>query len=244
MSERGHLQVCADAGDLAQSLADLIATSANSAVAGRGAFHIALSGGNTPKAAYELLAGNVLRAAIPWEQVFIYFGDERCVPPDDDRSNYRMAAHAFLDQVPIPPGNVHRIRGEIDPGMAANEYASTLRADFGSAPQLDLVLLGLGEDGHTASLFPGSNPDIDDGALVRAVYAKPQDMWRITLTPAVINASRRVVFAVDGAAKAAILAAVYEGPRDPVLYPAQIVSPASGELKWLVDEAAASMLHI
>ncbi|HEY6485335.1 MAG TPA: 6-phosphogluconolactonase [Candidatus Cybelea sp.] len=244
MSERGGLQVCADSADLAQTLANLIVTSANTAVANRGGFNIALSGGNTPKAAYELLAGKVLRTAIPWDKVSVYFGDERCVPPDDERSNYRMAERAFLGAVPIPRGNVHRIRGEIEPGQAANEYASTLRANFGSAPQLDLVLLGLGEDGHTASLFPGSDPDVDDGALVRAVYAQAQDMWRVTITPAVINAAQRVVFAVDGMAKAPVLAAVYEGPRDPFTYPAQIVSPASGGLTWLVDEAAASLLHI
>ena len=244
MSERGDLQVCADSADLAQALADLIVTSANTAVVERGAFHIALSGGTTPKAAYELLAGNVLRAAVPWEKVSIYFGDERCVPPDDERSNYRMASRAFLDAVPIPRSNIHRIRGEIDPGLAANEYASALRADFGSTPQFDLILLGLGEDGHTASLFPGSDPDLDDGALVRAVYAQEQDMWRVTITPAVINGARRVAFAVEGTAKAPVLAAVYEGPRDPITYPAQIVEPASGGLTWLVDEAAASMLHL
>jgi 6-phosphogluconolactonase len=169
MSERGDLQVCADSTDLARALASLIVTSAVTAVAERGAFNIALSGGTTPKAAYELLAGNVLRAAVSWEKVSVYFGDERCVPPDDERSNYRMASRAFLDAVPIPRGNIHRVRGEIDPGLAANEYASTLRANFGSTPQFDLVLLGLGEDGHTASLFPGSDPDLDDGALVRAV---------------------------------------------------------------------------
>ncbi|MFY9630865.1 MAG: 6-phosphogluconolactonase [Candidatus Cybelea sp.] len=244
MSERGDLQVCADSADLAQALANLIVTAANTAVDERGAFHIVLSGGNTPTAAYELLAGNVLRAAVPWEKVSVYFGDERCVPPDDERSNYRMATRAFLDAVPVPRGNIHRIRGEIDPGQAANEYASTLRANFGSAPQFDLVLLGLGEDGHTASLFPGSDPDLDDGALVRAVYAQAQDMWRVTITPAVINGARRVAFAVEGTDKAPALAAVYAGPRDPIAYPAQIVSPTSGALTWLVDEAAASMLHI
>jgi 6-phosphogluconolactonase len=244
MSERGDLQVCADSADLAQALADLIVTSADTAVAERGAFHIALSGGNTPKAAYELLAGNVLRAAVPWEKVSVYFGDERCVPPDDERSNYRMASRAFLDAVPIPRGNINRVRGEIDPGLAANEYASTLRANFGSTPQFDLVLLGLGEDGHTASLFPGSDPDLNDRALVRAVHAQEQDMWRVTITPAVINAARHVAFAVEGTGKAPVLAAVYEGPRDPITYPAQVVAPASGGLTWLVDEAAASMLHL
>jgi 6-phosphogluconolactonase len=175
--------------------------------------------------------------------VFVYFGDERCVPPDDEQSNYRMAKKAFLDAVAIPPANVHRIRGEIDPATAAADYASILRTDLGERPRFDLVLLGLGPDGHTASLFPGSPPTTDDAALVRAVYAPSQAMWRVTVTPEVINAARTVVFAVEGAEKAAILATVLEGPHDPTTYPAQIVAPEPGRLVWLVDRLAAGTLH-
>ncbi len=153
-----------------------------------------------------------------------------------------MAQETFLDAVGIPHANVHRIRGEADPGQAANEYASILRADLGDAPRLDLMMLGLGLDGHTASLFPGTPPDTDDDALVRAVYAQSQMMWRVTMTPKVINLARTVVFVVEGAAKAQILAAVYQGPIDPVKYPAQIVQPVSKRLLWLVDELAAGML--
>ncbi|HEY2473493.1 MAG TPA: 6-phosphogluconolactonase [Candidatus Cybelea sp.] len=244
MTERRNIQICADGTELARALAALIVTSATTSVGERGAFRIALSGGNTPRSAYELLADQAVSAAVPWQQVSVYFGDERCVPPDDERSNYRMASRAFLDAVPIPRSNIHRIRGEIDPGLAANEYASTLRGNMGNAPDFDLILLGLGEDGHTASLFPGSLPPVDDRALVRAVYAQAQHEWRVTITPGVINAARHVVFAVEGASKAPALAAVYEGPRDPVTYPAQRVSPTNGELTWLVDESAASMLHI
>jgi 6-phosphogluconolactonase len=242
MSDRVELQVYRDAGVLAQALADLFVTTGNLAMADRGSFAVALSGGNTPRAAYELLGTEPLIDQISWSDVFIYFGDERCVPPTDEQSNYRMAQKAFLSSIPIPPANVHRIAGEIDPGHAANEYASLLRADFGNAPQFDLVLLGLGADGHTASLFPGANPTIDDQALVRAVYSQSQMMWRVTITPKVINLARTVAFAVEGPDKAEALAAVYEGPFDPIKYPAQIVHPSSGRLVWLVDDLAAGML--
>lgn len=243
MKERGELRICADAGAVARALAETFVAEGRAAIAERAAFRVALSGGTTPRAAYELLAVDPLRASLSWSDVFVYFGDERCVPPDDERSNYRMARETFLDAVPIPSANVARMRGEIDPGLAANEYASILRADLGERPHLDLVLLGLGEDGHTASLFPGIAQDLEENSLVEAACPPAQAMWRITLTPKAINAAHRVVFAVEGAAKARALAAVYEGDRDPVTYPAQLVRPSSGELTWLVDEAAASLLR-
>jgi 6-phosphogluconolactonase len=239
---RGELHVYRDPQALARALAELFVATGRMAAAERGSFHVALSGGNTPRAAYDLLAQEPLRDELSWSDVFVYFGDERCVPPDDEQSNYLMASRAFLDEVGIPHANVHRIRGEADPGHAANEYASLLRADLGNSPQFDLVLLGLGPDGHTASLFPGTPPDTDDDSLVRAVYAKSQMMWRVTITPKAINLARTVAFAVEGPEKAQIFAAVYEGPRDPVKYPAQIVDPTSGRLIWLVDELAAGML--
>ncbi len=243
MNERGELCIYVDAGAVAQALAEYFVATAQRAIAERGRFTVALSGGNTPRAAYQLLATDPLRAILPWSDVFIYFGDERCVPPDDERSNYRMAREAFLDAVPIPRANIARMQGEVDPGVAANEYASILRAGLGGAPRLDLVMLGLGEDGHTASLFPGIAQDVEVDSLVEAAYAQSQAMWRITITPKLINAARRVVFAIEGSAKARALAAVYEGPRDPMTYPAQLVQPSSGELTWLVDEAAAELLR-
>jgi 6-phosphogluconolactonase len=239
---RGQVEVSRDSQALARAVAELFVEIGRMSTAERGAFRVALSGGNTPRAAYELLASDELRDELSWSDVFIYFGDERCVPAGDELSNYRMAQRAFLDDVRIPHGNVHRIRGEADPGQAANEYASILRADMGDTPQFDLVLLGLGPDGHTASLFPGTPPDTDDDALVRAVYAQSQMMWRITITPKVINNARTVAFAVEGPDKAQILATVLETPPDPVKYPAQIVHPTSGRLLWLVDELAAGML--
>lgn len=242
MHNSGELQVYRDSAALARALADLFVSTGRMAQAERGSFHVALSGGNTPRAAYELLAEEPLRDELSWSDVFIYFGDERCVPPDDEQSNYLMARKSFLDAVRVPPGNVHRIRGEIDPGQAANEYATILRTDLGNAPKFDLVMLGLGSDGHTASLFPGTPPEIDEAALVRAVYAQSQMMWRVTVTPKVINDARSVVFAVEGADKAQILSSVCEGPLDPTKYPAQVVNPTSGRLVWLVDELAAGML--
>ena len=243
MPDRGELLVYSDPDALARAVADVFVATARIAIAERGVFRVALSGGNTPRAAYELLAKQAPATDLEWRRVFVYFGDERCVAPADQRSNYRMAREAFLDAVAIPSENVRRIRGEIDPPQAARAYAAQLREDAGESPQLDLVLLGLGPDGHTASLFPGTPPDTDDDALVRAVYAESQAMWRVTITPKVINAARAVAFAVEGSEKAAILAAVYEGPLDPMRYPAQIVRPASGRLMWLVDESAAALLR-
>ncbi len=242
MSGVAGLTILPNAEAVAHALADLFVDAGCAAMADRGSFRVALSGGNTPRAAYQLLADESRADQLSWSDVFVYFGDERCVPPDDEQSNYRMAQKAFLDAVQIPPANVHRIRGEIDPATAAADYARVLRTDMGDLPQLDLLLLGLGPDGHTASLFPGSPPETDDDALVRAVWAESQAMWRVTVTPKVINAARTVAFAVEGVEKTAILATVLEGPRDPTKYPAQIVAPTDGRLIWLVDELAAGLL--
>lgn len=242
MTGRGELQVYRDDAAVAQALAELFVATGRMAMAERGAFYVSLAGGETPRAAYELLGQEPLRSELSWSDVFVYFGDERCVPPDDEQSNYRMAKVSFLDAVGIPRANVHRIAGEKDPGHAANEYASLLRADLGDSPHFDLFLLGLGPDGHTASLFPGTPPDLEEGSLVRAVYAESQLAWRVTMTPKVINLSRTVAFTVQGQEKAAVLAAVYDGPIDPVKYPAQIVRPISGRLIWIIDDFAAGML--
>ncbi|MBV8148659.1 MAG: 6-phosphogluconolactonase [Candidatus Eremiobacteraeota bacterium] len=243
MIAHGERQIYPNGETLAAAVADLFVGVGGMAIADRGAFRVALSGGNTPRSAYELLGKEPRSLSLSWSDVFIYFGDERCVPPDDEQSNYRMAKKAFLDAVALPPANVHRIRGEADPGIAANEYASILRSDLAQPPRFDLVLLGLGPDGHTASLFPGKPPDTDDNALVRAVFADSQMMWRVTITPLIINLARVVAFAVEGVEKADILAKVLEGPYDPTTYPAQIVAPKQGRLVWLIDELAAGMLH-
>ena len=239
----GELHVLSDPAAVAQALAEIVVESAELAIAERGTFSIALAGGSTPKAAYELLATDGYRRRIEWRKVRIYFGDERCVPPQDPQSNYGMARAAFLDEVRVPAENVRRMRGEIAPEDAAKEYARFLIEDLGDPPRFDLVLLGMGPDGHTASLFPGSDPREDEGSYVRAVYSESAQMWRLTLTPAILNGARKIVFAVEGSAKAGMLATVREGPFEPSVRPSQIINPVSGQLLWLVDEAAAADLQ-
>ena len=224
---------------LADAVAQHIVARAAAAIAATGRFTLALSGGSTPRAAYSRLAtGDWQLATGDWRLVHILWGDERCVPPDDLRSNYRMAKEALLDRVPIPADQIHRIRGEEDPEKAAAEYERELRALLGSEG-LDLVLLGLGEDGHTASLFPGQAAVHETTRWVVAVPAPDGTMWRVTLTPAVLNAARNVTFVVSGAGKAQRLEQVLQGPFTPDILPAQSIRPTQGQLTWMVDEAAA-----
>jgi 6-phosphogluconolactonase len=178
---------------------------------------------------------------VDWARTELFFGDERCVPPWDAGSNYAMVRHALLERVPVPEVNVHRMRGEDEPERAARDYEDVLERVLGATP-LDLVLLGMGENGHTASLFPGSALLGEPRRRVAAEYVRELAMWRITLTPLAINAARHAAFLVSGAPKAPMLAQVLEGPRDPARLPAQIVQPA-GELRWLVDAAAAARLR-
>ena len=219
-----ELHVYADAAAVATAMADMFLDIGQTAMADRGIFTVAFAGGNTPRAAYSMLALEPRCDQMPWSDVHVYYSDERCVPPDDDQSNYRMSKTTLLSKIPIPETNVHRMDGEIDPPKAAAEYAALLRNNLGDPPVFDLVLLGMGPDGHTASLFPGSPPDADNASLVRAIDDASKG-WRITMTPMAINAARTVIFTVEGVAKATALAAVLQGPRDPSTYPAQIVDP-------------------
>jgi 6-phosphogluconolactonase len=213
-------------------------------------FTLALAGGSTPRSLYQLLAdaAGPYRARLPWERFHFFWGDERHVPPDHPDSNYRMAREAMLDRVPVAPTNVHRIAAELaDARQAAAAYEQELRGFFGlppkrAWPRFDYLLLGLGEEGHTASLFPGS-PALDERErLVAAPWVEAHQTFRITLTPPALNHAARVVFLVSGAQKAAALREVLAGELRPHLYPAQVVQPDDGELLWLVDRAAASLL--
>lgn len=244
MNERncGELRIYETPQQLEAALTDLFVSDAREAIRQRGAFFVALAGGGTPQAAYALLAGSDRRDAIEWQHVFIYFGDERCVPPESDESNYKMAFDALLSKVPIPPQNVHRMHGEDEPARAARAYAQTLVQTMGEAPRFDLILLGMGEDGHTASLFPETDPSAGEEQLVRAVYVEKFGAYRLTLTPRIINNARHVAIALEGSPKAPALRAVREGPYDPVAHPVQIVSPNDGVLTWLVDKSAAANL--
>jgi 6-phosphogluconolactonase len=218
--------------DFAPFSARFIAEAAHAAIAGQGVFRLALSGGNTPRPVHKALAEI---GDLPWEKIQITFGDERCVPPDDAESNYRMARESLLDLVSIPAGNVFRIRGEIDPGAAAQEYEarlSAVAARFGEARyRHDLLILGLGEDGHTASLFPGS-PALAEAVrnVIPATGPKPPPQ-RITMTLPLINAARHVVFLVKDAAKQPIIDEILANSNS---YPAARVRPVEGKLTWLL----------
>ena len=243
------IEILPDTAALARAVAERVAARAADAIAKRSRFTLALAGGSTPAAAYRLLAGAEFAGRIDWSRVQVFWGDERCVEPDAPQSNYRMAREALLDHVPIPAASIHRIRGELDPREAAEEYERLLKAILGiragadvPAYGLDLVLLGMGGDGHTASLFPGNGAVRAGRRWVVAEYIETVGMWRVTLTPMVLNATNEVVFVVAGAAKAATLRAVLEGPFTPDRLPAQAIRPDPGRVTWLVDAAAASAL--
>ncbi|MGE5856138.1 MAG: 6-phosphogluconolactonase [Syntrophaceae bacterium] len=232
--------------EMAEAAARGFAARAVEAVSSRGRFTAALSGGKTPVAIYTLLAKAPFVSQIPWARVHLFWGDERCVPPDHGDSNYRMAREFLLDHIPIPPANVHRVPGEMDPVEAAARYEGELRDFFTphgeGLPVFDYILLGLGEDGHTASLFPGTRAIRESARWAVGHHVDAQKGWRITLTPPVINAARTVVFIAAGAGKAAVLKEVLEGPFRPDTLPAQIVRPSGGTLLWMLDREAAAQL--
>ncbi len=236
--------------ELVAEAARFVVESASAAVGARGRFAIALAGGATPRPVYERLAAPPARELVDWPRVDVFWSDERCVPSDDERSNYRAAREALLDHVPAPADRVHRMRGEEPDGeRAAAEYERILRWALGGsgarAPRLDLVLLGLGPEGHTASLFPGSRAIAETERLVCAVRhaGDPEPrVDRLTLTPPAINAARDVLFLVAGRAKAAAVRATLEGPRDPERWPAQTVALPEGRVTWLLDRDAAAEL--
>ena len=237
------IRILPDPAALADAAARYVVEQARAAIDARGRFSLTLSGGSTPRDLHLRLASPPLKDQVDWPRVHIFFGDERCVPPDDPRSNYRMAEETLLSKVPIPAENIHRMRGELPPKEAAEDYQRELKAFFGSdAPRLDLVLLGMGDNGHTASLFPGLTAVHEQERWVVAEYVAEVGMWRITLTPAVLNLARVTLFLVAGANKADMLRRVLEEPYDPSALPAQVVRPLEGDVVWMVDAAAAARL--
>jgi len=235
---------------LARAAAELFVTLASEAIASRGRFAVALSGGSTPKAMHTNLSSPEFVSRVDWARVHIFWGDERCVPPDHEHSSYRMARETLLDRAPIPPGNVHRIRGEADPEQAAREYEAELRQTwkvsetFQVLPRFDLIYLGMGDDGHTASIFPGTTAIHEQARWVMAQehnFPPPPLVSRITFTPPILNAAANVVVLVTGAGKAGRLKQVLYGSYQPDILPAQIVKPAHGKLVWMVDEAVTEL---
>jgi len=250
-----QVRVYEDASELALKAARAFARMADQYIVGSGRFLVALSGGSTPKAMLSLLADHPFADTVPWNSVFFFWGDERCVPPDHPDSNYRMAKQALLSRVPVPEQNIFRIPAEItDPALAASKYESTLinffmrrgakpaTAPLSHVPRFDLVLLGMGPDGHTASLFPRTPALHETERIVVSNYVEKLDAHRITLTTTTINNARNITFLVAGADKAATLKSVLEGPFEPETYPSQLIQPTAGSLLWMVDQNAAQLL--
>jgi 6-phosphogluconolactonase len=233
---------------LAEAAAALFTASAKAAVASRGVARIAISGGSTPKRMFTFLAdpAKPFAADTPWDKLELFWVDERCVPPTDKDSNFLMTKQALLDHVPLPAERIHRMEGELDPAEAAARYESEIRNTFklegAETPTFDLILLGMGDDGHTASLFPHTAALEEISLIVTPNHVPQKDTWRITLTKPVINHGREVAFLIEGAPKADILAQVMLGPYDPETTPSQLIRPASGKLSLLLDTASASKL--
>jgi len=225
---------------LATAAAQRIVDASQQSIADHNTFSLVLSGGSTPELLYKKLSQDPFRSQLDWSKIEIYFGDERTVPPDHEQSNYRMADAALLSKVPLQPFNIHRMRGEIDPEAAAIEYGKMLKARFG-ANGPDLTLLGMGDDGHTASLFPNTKALDERDHRCVANFVEKLNTWRITMTAPFLNRSQQVLILVAGAGKAERLAEVLEGPRDPQRLPIQLIQPLSGGLIWLLDAAAAGM---
>jgi 6-phosphogluconolactonase len=237
------IEVYPDLESLSQAAAALLVEQANQAVTARGRFSLSLAGGATPRRTYELLAAPPLKDQAPWDRVHVFWGDERCVPLNDSRSNARLAKEAWLDRVPIPGTQIHPINCDRNPVAAARQYEAQLREFFaGQPPILDLVLLGLGPDGHTASLFPGTPVLREAERWTAAVHVAEAGFHRVTLTAPLINQAGMVAFLVAGKSKAEVLREVLHGPRDPARLPAQLIQPYNGELRWLTDLAAAGSL--
>jgi len=252
VSEPSRVRVLPDVAAVCRAAAEEFSARTEAAVRARGVAFVALSGGSTPRGLHALLADEAepFRARVPWPRLQVFWGDERVVAPDHPDSNYRMARETLLARVPIPPAHVHRIAGEDpDPARAADEYGRELREVFAAHnrledgwPRFDLVILGMGPDGHTASLFPGTDAVHDTSRAVAAPWVPKFHAHRITLTPPVLNRAERVLFLVTGSDKAEALAAVLEGPYQPDVYPSQVVRPAAGPAMWLVDQLAGSRL--
>ncbi len=246
MSEDIEIRRLTTPQDLFQAAAEEVIHCAIASIEKRGRCTLVLSGGSTPKSMFQLIAANA-SSSLPWSKIFFFWGDERHVPPTDAESNYRMAQESLLSKVPVPPDNIFRIPSENpDASAAAQSYEETIRKFFslkpGELPRFDLILLGLGPDGHTASLFPDTAALRENSRLVVSNWVEKLNTSRITLTLPVLNAARRIAFLVSGADKAPVLHEVLEGKGPGEKYPSKLVRPTDGKVVWFVDRAAASQL--
>lgn len=239
-----ELHIAKNVADLSKDLASHIAQLITDVLSKQDRFTFVLSGGSTPKALYAQLAASPYSENIPWEKVHFFWGDERAVPFEDERNNARMCYAELLDKVKVPAANIHVMRTDIDPAESAAEYEKVLRTYSGESEiTFDFVLLGMGDDGHTLSLFPGTDVIHEQALWATSFFLTAQDMYRITLTAPVVNAARYVAFMATGAGKAETLVEVLEGNKNLDKYPSQIIQPTGGELHWFVDEAAAALLR-
>jgi len=252
---KAQIRVYRDSDELALKAARYFARLADQYCVGSGRFTVALSGGSTPRKMYSILAEEPFLDTVPWSSIYFFWGDERCVLPNHEDSNYRMAYDTLLSKVPVPPENIFRVPTELfDPERIAEEYSARLTqffltgasrsatAPLSTVPRFDLVLLGMGPDGHTASLFPHTSALNEGARIAVANYVEKLGVHRITLTAATINNARNVTFVVGGTDKAETLKNVIEGSYQPELYPSQLIQPRNGTLLWMVDEAAARLL--
>lgn len=237
------ISIFPDKSSLANAAADLFVATAQDAISKKGKFTVSLTGGSTPEQLYTLLATPAYRDQIDWKDVWVFWGDERWVPLDDARSNARMSAETLLNHVAIPHEQIFPMyKDGVEPAAYAAEYEAVLHKVLGDEGAFDLILLGMGDDGHTASLFPGTSVLNETQKWVDAYFLEPQGMYRITLTAPLINKAKKIVFAMFGANKAPALYEVLEGAPNIQTYPSQLIKPADGELIWLVDETAAANL--
>ncbi|GMR04612.1 MAG: 6-phosphogluconolactonase [Thermodesulfobacteriota bacterium] len=243
--KKPEIIVCKDEPALYQKACNAFVKIAGESIRDRGSFNVALSGGRTPAPLYECLCSQETREKIDWARVNFFWGDERCVPPDDAESNFRMAKEKLLNKLNIPEENIHRIKGELGE-QGAHEYEEELKAFFqlgaGQMPRFDLVLLGMGGDGHIASLFPGGTAVSEEVSMVAAQYVEKLKALRITLTPPVITSARNIIFLVKGREKSPTLYEVLRGKFDPVRLPAQLTFLSEGSSTWFVDKEAALLL--
>jgi 6-phosphogluconolactonase len=239
-------EVFKNAEQLSHALAEWITSLIEETLSRQEQFSLVLSGGNTPKKLNILLASSPFKDRIDWKKIHVFFGDERAVPLDDERNNARMAFDTLLNKVPVPPEQIHIMDTDLSPEAAAMEYEEELCEYFGTdilpVKTFDLVLLGMGDDGHTLSLFPGTPVIHEEKSWVSGFFLKSQNMYRITLTKNIVNRAKHIVFMISGKDKANALREVVEGVRNPDLYPAQVILPTTGELHFFMDEAAASLL--
>jgi 6-phosphogluconolactonase len=240
---QNNVRIFQSSAALAKAAADLMIKISKQAIESRGRFVLSLSGGTTPESLFILLAKPPYRDQILWNKTFIFWGDERFVPSDDKRNNAGKARALLLDHIDIPAININPIPVDTKPDEAAKNYEAVIANFFGKEPpRFDLIFLGLGEDGHTASLFPGTDVVFENSRLVKEVYLTEQHTFRITMTPALINQAHNITFLVEGEKKIEILKTVLSSPQQPEKFPAQVIHPEDGNLYWYVDKKAAARL--